>query len=292
MIIVRLTGGLGNQLFQYAAGRTLSICTRRKLGLDLSYYAQDSTRRFGLDYFNTRARIIPRWITTFLTGRGGAGPLARASRVAHAVIPALAHTLIEAKSFAYDHEALRHNGSVYLCGWWQSEKYFKAIEPELRRELRVKPSMTDAEREWAEEMLRQNSVSVHLRRGDYVTDLYAQNLLGPLPMEYYQRATQAVCDRVKAPCFFVFSDDIEWGKRNLTADAPIRFVSMRGQQPDYVDLRLMTYCRHHIIANSTYSWWGAWLATYPKKWVIAPKTWFKDPAWDARDIVPESWERL
>ena len=146
--------------------------------------------------------------------------------------------------------------------------------------------------ELASEIQATVSVGVHIRRGDYVANPIANQFHGVCSLEYYLAAIAKLKEEIGAPRFFVFSDDIGWARQNLRLPDPTTFVDHNGEAHDYEDLRLMSLCKHHIIANSSFSWWGAWLSNNPDKIVIAPERWFRDPSMDPRDLVPEGWHRL
>ena len=136
------------------------------------------------------------------------------------------------------------------------------------------------------------SVSVHIRRGDYLSNPAFYRFHGVCAVEYYEAAVGHLAGAVENPCFFLFSDDLDWARRNLRLDYPVTYVDHNGEDKDYEDLRLMSQCKHHIIANSSFSWWAAWLCANPGKIVIAPRKWFNDPNIDTADIIPASWRRI
>jgi hypothetical protein len=136
-----------------------------------------------------------------------------------------------------------------------------------------------------------DSVSVHVRRGDYVSDPATNQSLGTCSAEYYRGAARLIASQVSSPRFFVFSDEPDWARANLELEGPAVFVTHNDPERGYEDMRLMAFCRHHIVANSSFSWWGAWLSNSGGI-VVAPKRWFKANEWDARDLVPERWVRL
>lgn len=292
MIIVKLTGGLGNQLFQYAAARAVAQRNNQRLAFDVSYYAEDRSRAYKLSHFSVCGSLISPRQLAFLTGRGTRGALKYLSRAARWIVPVLDHRVAEARSFRFDESVARSPGNIYMVGFWQSEKYFKGIEGLLRGELMLKQPPDKANAAVLESIGRANSVSLHVRRGDYVSDPRARQLMGALPLEYYRRAIEMIRQVTRGPHFFVFSDDMAWVRANLQINEPVTYVTHNGANRDYEDLRLMTHCRHHIIANSSFSWWGAWLCSDPGKTVIAPETWFSDASWDASDVLPESWIQL
>ena len=137
-----------------------------------------------------------------------------------------------------------------------------------------------------------NSVSVHIRRGDYISNKDTNALLGVCPMDYYDRAIAYIVERVVNPCFYFFSDDIAWVRRTFSLPFQSRFVDHNSGRQSFNDMRLMSLCRHHIIANSSFSWWGAWLGRNGDKTVIAPRRWFRRDIMDLKDLCPDSWVLL
>jgi hypothetical protein len=177
---------------------------------------------------------------------------------------------------------------VYLAGCWQSERYFKDIEDVIRREFTVKIK-PDANNERTTALINSvNAVSLHIRRDDYVTN----QRHGTCALAYYQQAVEIISRKVSSPYFFVFCDDILWAKENLKLKYPTVFISHNDAAKDFEDLRLMTQCSHHITANSTFSWWGAWLNKKYDKIVIAPGKWFNDEGINTKDLIPEGWIRI
>lgn len=292
MVIVQLTDGLGNQMFQYATGFALALHRGVSLRLELSHYRVHNYRRFLLDRFNIRAAPISWRRVAYMTGLGLRGGPKQLSRVMQAVLPGFRHLVYKEKHFHFDPNVLKLPGNVYLSGYWQSEKYFKRFASALRHEFTVRSAPNAKTAELLQLIRNVNSVSVHLRRGDYVSDPRTSQTHGACPVEYYWRAADQIKWMITAPYFFVFSDDIEWAKENLRLNAPTVFVDHNGPSHPEEDLRLMSSCKHHIIANSTFSWWGAWLSDYPEKIVIAPRTWLRRSDLDTRDVVPETWIRL
>ena len=180
---------------------------------------------------------------------------------------------------------------MYLDGFWQSERYFSEIASTVRTELAPRFSLSTDRQSILAEIGTSNAVSVHVRRGDYTTP---KNLVkhGVCSSDYYQDALAVVKSRVTEPHCFVFSDDPEWAREHLKLDMPVSFVSPPADGRDYEDFVLMSSCRHHVIANSTFSWWAAWLSASHDKLIVAPKQWFAGSEYDARDIVPEGWIRV
>lgn len=293
MIIVKLMGGLGNQMFQYAAARSLSWRHGTVLKLDLSFLegdqSGDTPRIYKLDHFYITAEKASRWEVSTMSGRGNAFLPTAFARFFQK--NAADHANYREKSFHYDPQLLDQPDNVYLEGYWQSERYFTDIREVIRKDFTVKTPLTDKNRKLADEIQAVNSVSLHVRRGDYVMDEKTIAKHGVCSLEYYLRAEDRVAEIQADPHFFVFSDDPEWVADNLKLRHPARYVSHNGSMA-HEDLRLMSLCRHHVIANSSFSWWGAWLSTGTDKLVIAPDRWFNDPSINTRDLIPYEWQRL
>ncbi len=185
------------------------------------------------------------------------------------------------------------NDNTYLQGYWQSEKYFRHIAPQLRDELTRPEPADDVNQNVLDEIASEMAVSLHIRRGDYVSNAKTMKVHGTCSQEYYLDAARHIADKTETPpTFFVFSDDPEWTRENLKLPFPMRFVSHNPVADPSADLRLMSACRHHVIANSSFSWWGAWLNPSPQKTVVAPQPWFAGRKDEEHDIVPESWFRM
>jgi hypothetical protein len=290
MVIVKLMGGLGNQMFQYAAARRLAHARRTELKLDTSYFATDSLRRYALDHFNLHehfatAEDIAR------VARGGLNPFILAgTRLLQATRPYHRRRCIRERQFHFDRRILDAPGDVYLDGYWQSEKYFADIRGIIQAEFTPKRPLVDA---GAREMLQQIqgcvSVGVHLRRGDYVSDPRINAYHGVCDSEYYETSVRLLTDRYPHAHLFIFSDDPE----SALADAPLGYpgtvVGRAITAADHEEFLLMTCCQHFIIANSTFSWWAAWLGTNPDKLVFAPGRWFTHELHDTRDLLPSGW---
>ncbi len=281
----RACGGLGNQLFQYAAARALSIRSGAGVAVDRSWYdaiAPGITPRA----FELSRYPLPLRDSTSAERLRGRLVAPRAGRSLAPLVGMRA--VVESADAPLPPP--RVAGSAYLVGYWQDERCFADVGDTLRRELvpTAPPGTED------EAVLRAieagESVSVHVRRGDYVTDTAAAAHHGTCPSTYYARAMERIAARVANPAFFVFSDDPVWTADNIRAPGPLRHVRHNPPELAFQDLRLMAACRHHVIANSSFSWWGAWLAGARGGIVIAPSRWFAAGGGDR--IVPGRWERL
>jgi hypothetical protein len=279
IVIVRLAGGLGNQLFQYAAGRALARARGARLLLDVSGYDNERLgRQYRLDRFRVRARAI----------RSG-GLLGRVRRRVQRCLPQRWRRLVfTEEKLSFDSRLLEIDRSVELRGYWQSERYLAGIAPMLRQELTFRDPPAGANAALAKEIAGVEAVCVHVRRGDYVTN--SSHVV--LPAAYYRSAVEHIKETVPAPHYYVFSDAIPWCREHLPLPGPATFVDHNGPEADYEDLRLMSLCKHHVIANSSFSWWGAWLAEWPEQVVVAPGQWFANPSRTTHHLIPDRWERL
>jgi hypothetical protein len=191
----------------------------------------------------------------------------------------------------FDSEALARAGT-YLEGYWQSERYFQDIEPTIREELQFANAPDPENAALLDDIAGRPAISLHVRRGDYLLPKH-QLMYAGCSLEYYRNAVDFIAASANIdPVVYVFSDDTEWARDSLQLKAHTRIVSHNGVERAHEDLRLMSACRHHIIANSTFSWWGAWLNASPDKIVVAPKTWTLDPAIYNPDILPASWRAM
>lgn len=291
MVIVRLAGGLGNQMFQYAAGRAVAHRNQTQLKLDISALERDAARSYRLHHFKIVESIATPDEVARLTKKGR-GLWNRISRRVERYLPTHKRSVFAQRFDHFDPDILRLRRSVYLVGYWQSEKYFKDIEHIIRQDFIFRHTPDDENQKLTRIIANTNSVTLHIRRGDYVSNPRFFRKFGVCALEYYQIGVAKVAEKVQNPHFFVFSDDIDWTRDNLRLQYPLTFVAHNNVDKDYEDLRLMSLCKHHIIANSSFSWWGAWLCTNPEKIVMAPKRWFKEPGRDTRDLIPDSWYRI
>lgn len=294
MIIVKLVGGLGNQMFQYAAARSLSLRLGVSLKLDLSFLegnqTGDTSRLYKLNHFCLISEKASLDEASKMSGRGKSFLPTVFGQFFQMRVDGKSEYI--EKSFHYDPQLLGQPDNVYLVGYWQSERYFADINEVIRSDFTFKNPLADKNRELADEIQAVNSVSLHIRRGDYVMDEKIRAIHGGCGLEYYVRAEGWAAQKIEHPHFFVFSDDPVWVRENFKMQHPMTLVSHNGPEQAYEDLRLMSLCSHHIIANSTFSWWGAWLNPHPDKIVIAPMRWFNDPAIDTSDLIPSSWQRI
>ncbi len=287
-IITRLDGGIGNQFFQYAAARFLAIKNNAELLLDDSLLTQSrigvTKRNYELGAYNIKAKRLDKTEQSTLQFRAR-----RPFRYLYEMgFLKSSFAYYREPHFEYDPQLIRLTGNLIIDGYWQSERYFNEIADDIRRELQPIEPPSPNEREFLSKIIRVNSVSLHIRRGDFIINPMAAAHHVVCDLTYYQRAVSMVAKRVLNPVFFVFSDDPVWVKKELRLDYPMVLVSRSQSWPAYEDLRLMSNCMHHIIANSSFSWWGAWLNPSSSKIVVAPSRWFRVEK-NTKDLTPPEW---
>jgi hypothetical protein len=299
MILVRLTGGLGNQLFQYALGTYLAQKNNTVLKLDLTLL-EDRTkahelvthRNFDLDVFQLPIELASLAEITHFNGRSYPhlpGKLYNKLRWKLVVEKRL---VIERKR-NYQPEIMNLPDDRCLVGAWQSERYFLPIAEKIRTFYSFPEILPEISRALGSQINGRNSLCVNVRRGDLVTSPLYKQTLGAMPVAYFQKGFETISALEKIESVFVFSDDAQWAQENLKFPVPTIFVGPEHNGPKYfTKLHLMSLCHHFLIPNSTFSWWAAWLSNHPGKRVVAPLKWFRDPSLDGTDIVPESWIRI
>jgi len=280
MIIIRLKGGLGNQMFQYAFGRLLAVKNNAEVKFEFSGDKKDTQREYKLDKFNTSVQFA---------GPDEAKNLQYPFGIVSCVIEKVKTIVLKRYNIGYEPGLLgRKNG--YLEGYWQSYKYLEPIKDILAKELALKEPVDQKHKTILEKMRDTNSVCVQVRRGDYVTDPKTSLEHRTFGLEYYDKAFEFLKKKVANPILFVFSDDIEWCKNNLKPDLPVFFSDPA--MPDYEDFALAVKCKHDIIANSSFGFWAAWLNDNPGKIVIAPKKWNNKHQKEHDNLLPPEWIKI
>ncbi len=292
MIISNILGGLGNQMFQYAAGRALSLSNHTELRLDISGF---ESYKLHHGFLLNRIFSLPAAIASQRDIRKVLGWQASPKPRRILLHPRLSWLrnkgLIVEPHFNFWSGLAAAPSDCYLHGYWQSEKYFADHADTIRADFAFDRPLDERNRQMVKMMRQSNAVSLHVRRGDYASDPRTLSTHGLCPLEYYRAAVKIVADRVASPSFFIFSDDIAWAKENLEISMPCHFIGHNQGAESYRDMQLMSQCRHHIIANSSFSWWGAWLNPDPQKIVIAPRKWFADGK-AVEDLMPENWLQI
>lgn len=290
MIIVQLKGGLGNQLFQYAAGLSLAKHHNVDVKVDISELQQPdkeigTTRVYELNNIIQPPAIASLEETKSITYQN------ICKKYFEKFIPSYKRTIYNEKQFQFDKSFFNSASNLYLKGYRQSEKYFKSIEKDVRQDFQLQSVLVAEVEGFVKKLQSTNSVSIHIRRGDYKNSA-VQDYHGTLTEDYYQNAIDKISSIAQDLTFFIFSDDIEWVKNNLKFEKPVDFVSGTISKTHFHDFYLMSACKHNIIANSSFSWWAAWLNPNPLKQVIAPARWFNNAKLNTTDLIPEGWHTL
>lgn len=269
-------------MFQYCIGMHLAIKNNTYLVLDLDEVSNNTKkerehtkRSFELDIFNVKYIDSKRikfylWVMNML------------NKI----------KIVNEDNFNFDKAVLQLSGNICLEGYWQNENYFIDISTLVRKNFQFVPLQNDKNIQLEKIITNCESVSVHFRRGDYITNKHAENFHGICSMEYYMNAIELIEAEVKNPIYFIFSDEIGWVKQNFSTNRKTVFIEGNKDNISFEDLRLMSRCKHNIIANSSFSWWGAWLNVNKEKIVIAPNRWFESEEHKLNDIVPESWIKI
>ena len=294
-VVVKICGGLGNQMFQYAAGRALAIRTEAELLLDISWYEApdaNTTRKYMLNIFPITAKIY---------NNPKLWPLAKKKGfIRHCV-----QRLISLKSFSISNVKVlephyhywegfeKLQKPVYLEGYWQSENYFASIDSVIRNDFLFPSKISYVTKSILNSIFaNKNSVSVHVRRGDYVSNSNTRSFHGCCSSDYYKNAINYIKHSFPEAHLFIFSDDPDWVSNNFfTFGLHATFVDLAMPDEPWHDCHLMSLCKHHIIANSTFSWWGAWLSVADGI-TVAPRVWFADPKMRSQSPCPKRWRLL
>ncbi len=296
MKFITVTGGLGNQMFGYAF--CLNIRTKKKKSSLFMTHKKDS-KAYGhqgyelekifsikpfeetfskLSYYllysyNQIIRIFPNNFKPFLFKIIGI------------------HTITVPENFIYypDVFNFNHNHELFK-GTWQSELYFEEAKDEVRKNFTFNESLLSINTITEKKQIRkQNAISIHIRRDDYLSSKYVSGFMGICTKEYYLKAIEYVEKNIESPVFYIFTDDKKWVNENFKIENAV-YVNFNSGKDSWQDMYLMSQCKHNIIANSSFSWWGAWLNSNPEKIVIAPKKWWNN--FDIDDVVPKNWIRL
>ena len=285
MIITKILGGMGNQMFQYAAGRCLAHLNKTQLKLDVTGFDDYKIRNFDLQSLQADCRFASEAEIKNLL------PSHNFEKALQYLFPKKKRTYYREKYFHFDESMLEFGKNVYIKGYFQSEKYFSPAKEILRKEFTFKDEVIKGVKGVFDKSGSQNRVSVHIRRGDMKNDPVTAELHGVIPLDYYQKSIEIIRSKISNPQFYFFSDDTNWAKENFS-NADATFVSGEISKTHFEDLYLMSQCDHNIIANSSFSWWGAWLNNNSNKIVITPNKWFNSGPQDTQDLIPSTWIRI
>lgn len=292
MIIGEISAGLGNAMFQYAFARSLAL----KLDQDLYFYITTNAQPvFRFDKFNVKIppaheEDINRLRKKVIKNNIIRGVFKRLK------VPIHYNTKYHFDNHRIDNtslEKLEKIEDLYISGYYGDQKYFIENENIIRKEFTLKEPLNEENKRMRAEIFNSNSVSIHIRRGDYV----GNNFFADIKPKHYENAVNYISERTDQDIIcYIFSDDIEWARKNLNLNVKTVFVDINTAETDYMELMLMAACKHNIIANSTYSWWGAWLNNNPNKIVIAPKVWYNNPKaqryYAKGALVPNDWIKI
>ncbi|MEG0024271.1 MAG: alpha-1,2-fucosyltransferase [Akkermansia sp.] len=287
--VVKLQGGLGNQMFQYAFGQAQRTSFGESVLYDISWFdevkkkGKMTLRNYELDVFLANVPLIDEpCVSNLLYGR--LPLISWMRRRFHKNL----HLIRERDAHEYREEFLTTRGDIYYDGCFQNENYFTSIRSQLLHDFELREPLNSANDAMLEKIRKVHAVSLHVRRGDYLTT----NRLSVCPLDYYHHAMEWIAQHVENPHFFIFSDDPLWVAEHLSCNYTHTLVDLNGSHEGYYDLELMKNCKHQIIANSTFSWWGAWLNQNPDKMIIAPTSWYADPSRQSDGLLPSQWRTM
>lgn len=281
MIITKLQGGLGNQMFQYALAKKIALMHNTEVWLDVSHFNIDGTRKFNLQPFKLHKQMATPNLLYLFDKLNDTYKVTTWYKLKKKIFKFI---VIKEPHVSYSADMLNKSmKNTYLDGYWQTEKYFADIRENLLGDFTITEEAKGKNAELLLEISSCNSVSLHIRRGDYVSNNTTNAIHGVCSIEYYNTAINYIKERVKSPVLYVFSDDMPWVKANLKTDLQVHYID-HNNGIAYEDMRLMRMCKHNIIANSSFSWWGAWLNTNPNKIVVAPQKWYKMDIYNINDI--------
>lgn len=295
MIIINITGGLGNQMFQYAIAKSMSVKNNNIFKLDTSFYPKQTLRKYELDLFSTEQNIASQQDINRLKGKEGflykiknRLKLKNKKPLTYKADSLLTNSAKNTNEI-FEKNIFELSGDIYLDGYWQSEEYFKDIREEIIKDFTPKNGISKYAKKYLSGIEKSNSISLHVRRGDYIDNtMFKGSGLTLTEIPYYIDAVEYINNQVENPKYFIFSDDIHWCKENFDFLEDKIFVDDTKSAID--DMMLMSRCKHNVIANSTFSWWGAWLNQNENKIVIAPKIWYKTN--HQLHLAPKEWIKL
>lgn len=292
-LISQIIGGLGNQMFQYATGFACAKDKNWQYYLDTTSFLHYKTHH-GFELTNVFECTTPlaslKNLRKTLGWRYFSLHQTTLSRKNFSFI--YPKNIVEEPSARFWPGIFSIKGDNYLIGYWQSEKYFKHHSCILRKEFNFKQKLIGKNEYIYNIIKNSNSVSLHIRRGDYLKNSKAKTTHGVCSLEYYRNAINFINAKLAKPTYFIFSDDIPWAKENLIIPNQHYFIDHNIGSLSHFDLQLMSLCDNHITANSSFSWWGAWLSNHNNKIVVTPKQWYLDSRIDSYDLIPDSWIRL
>lgn len=292
MIVTRMDGGLGNQMFQYAFGLYLAHRHQSRLVLDLGSFQSGPQHGYMLDRFQITARPLSESLnqkvpkryrspssnelTTWLPDWLNSGVLRR----------------IKERPFGFDEKYLKSCDNSYLVGYWQSEKFFPGMRGELLKQFTPTKRLCDESSRVIESMQSSPSVSLHIRRGDYINNPATAGIYEQVSLGYYRTCVERFAQQHDGAQVYVFSNDLDWCRRELQLRLPTRYIDHTDQQHAYEDLVMMSHACCNVIANSTFSWWAAYLNDRPDQMTFAPTRWFRPGTLDGTHLYRSTWQQI
>ena len=287
--IIQMMGGIGNQLFQYAIGKRLEIDRKARVRYDLSMYANQAERALSIRKYKTDVPELTAMDRATMRVSFGK-KFSKVKSIINPLAGGLLWNVLEDRIIGFEPRVMEITGRWYLRGYWQVPAYFDSIRPLILDQFQPVNPIPKSDQELQKQIADVNAVSVHIRRGDLLTHPIYSKETKVQTADYYQASIRELADRVENPRFFVFSDDPKWCRENICGHDQITYVDNHDGSTDYVDLFLMSRCRHFITANSTFSWWGAWLSSNENKIVIVPTVWKFEMNGPPPGLVPSSWQ--
>ncbi|MBE7706910.1 MAG: alpha-1,2-fucosyltransferase [Cyanobacteria bacterium SIG30] len=280
MIIMKYNGGLGNQIFQYLAGKTLAEKLNCELFFDMSFFKGRKTRKYEMNIFGIEEnpckdiRPLLYW---------------KLRKILKMPKKFLGLNIYNEESFSYEEKFEKIENNTFVEGFFQSPKYFNE---NVVNKINFEAKISEKTREIEEKIKEENSISMHIRLGDYVQKSHYSKIYNHLDENYYKKAIEIIKEKVKNPVFYVFSDDIRGASKILSNIQNVIYINHNIENDSWQDMYLMSKCKHNIIANSSFSYFGAYLNKNPEKTVIAPKKWFQDPNKTTDDVYPDNWIKI
>ena len=292
MITIRINGGLGNQMFQYATAKYLAFISNTKVLLDIDEFNTYKLRKFELDKYDIEYIDIKKEKVTSNFFLSPQSSFVKLLKIFH--FERLIKNYYLERGLFFDKKVLELSDGVYLEGFFQCEKYFYNIREMLLKEFTLKEELSEYSKTIKEKLDKtKKTVSLHIRRGDYISNSTTNNIHGLCDLDYYNNAIKYLNNKLDIFDIYIFSDDILWAKENLRYKN-MYFIESEDKRLAHEDIYLMSLCDCNIIANSSFSWWGAWLNQNKEKTVIAPKKWFSDSKMqeESENIIPEKWIKI
>ena len=305
MIYLRLMGGMGNQMFQFAMARALCHRTGAELTIDASLMADNesvnsqgiSLRTYALDVFGLEADLCEKQFGKKIlftrkqdrVKRFGATFFCKATNL---FSDRWIAGIVERKKVGFDKSLLKLPRNVFLQGYFPSYRYFEDCQKLIRDEFSFRSKPDASNQQLMDFMASTNSVSLHVRRGDYISNQNTNDKFGVCSLGYYKKAIDYIEEKIENPRYFIFTNDLDYARENMEVDKSAVFVSGNTGHKSFEDMRLMSHCKHNIIANSSFSWWAAWLNNNPHKIVIAPSPVFDKLDIKDKDFFPAEWIKL